>query len=247
MRVLLTIDIGNSFIKWGLHNGTRWLIQDKVATDTVSLLKQQWDSLSEQPNSIIISHVASQSVIEQLSGLLSVWPVSPQWIKALPFQCGVHNGYADPYQLGCDRWAALIAARKLQKQSCLVINVGTTITVDALSASGKFIGGIILPGPNLMLCSLKTNTEKLCDDVGSYQNFPTNTISATYSGVIQSAVGSIERMRHLFFEHLGDEPFCIISGGGAHVLLPFINFPLKVVENLVLEGLVVIAATSEQI
>jgi type III pantothenate kinase len=249
MCILLTIDSGNSFIKWGIHDGSKWLIQNKAATNDFSSLKAQWDNLPVQPVSIIISHVANQIVRDTLSDLLSVWSVSPHWVKALPFQCDVYNGYTDPSQLGCDRWMALIAARHLLQQSCLVINVGTAMTVDALSGSGQFLGGIIVPGPNLMLRSLKENTEQLDDNVGSYQDFPSNTSNAIFSGVVQTALGSIERMRCLLSEQLElGQPLnnCIISGGGAHILMPYINFPIRIIDNIVLEGLVIVAAKSGQ-
>ncbi len=247
MRILLAIDSGNSFIKWGIHDGTQWLIQNKVANYDFSSLQTQWDDLSVQPAAIIISHVAAQNVRDELSDLLLIWSVSPHWVKVFPSQCGVYNGYTDPSQLGCDRWMALIAARHLLQQSCLVTNVGTAMTVDALSDSGQFLGGIILPGVNLMLRSLKENTAQLDDTAGSYQDFPSNTNNAIFSGAIQSALGSIERMRQLLSEQLGYSlNNCIISGGGAHILLPYINFPVRIIDNIVLEGLVIVAAESAE-
>jgi len=247
VHILLVIDSGNSFIKWGIHDGTQWLIQNKVANNDFSSLQTQWDDLTVQPSAIMISHVANQFVRDKLFNLLSFWSVSPHWVKALSSQCNVYNGYTDPSQLGCDRWVALIAARHLLQQSCLVINVGTAMTVDALSDSGRFLGGIILPGVNLMLRSLKENTAQLDDTAGSYQDFPSNTNNAIFSGAVQSALGSIERMRQLLSEQLG-YPLknCIISGGGAHILLPYINFPVRIIDNIVLEGLVIIAAESAE-
>ncbi len=246
MHILLAIDSGNSFIKWGINDGTQWLVQNKVANNDLSSLQAQWDHLFVQPTVILISHVANQNVGDKLSNLLSIWSVSPHWVKVLPSQCGVINGYTDPSQLGCDRWMALIAVRHLLQQSCLVINVGTAMTVDALSDTGQFLGGIILPGVNLMLSSLKENTAQLDDTAGSYQDFPSNTQNAIFSGAVQSAIGSVERMRHLLSEQLG-YPLknCIMSGGGAHILLPYINFPVRIIDNIVLEGLVVVAAESD--
>ncbi len=248
MNLILAIDSGNSFVKWGIHDGIQWLVQNKVATNNLSTLEAQWDNLSMEPTSIVISHVSNQSVQDILSGLLSVWPISIYWVKARPFQCGVYNGYTDPYQLGCDRWVALIAARQFfLQQSCLVINVGTALTVDGLSDSGQFLGGIIFPGPYLMFRSLKENTEQLDAVVGSYQDFPSNTSNAIFSGVIQSALGAIERMSSLFSVQLKCPlKNCIISGGGAHLLVPYINFPIRSIENIVLEGLVIVAKESGQ-
>jgi len=246
MSLILAVDSGNSFIKWGLHDGVQWVVQNKVPLNNLSTLEAQLDNLSMKPTSIVISHVSNQAVRAKLSGLLSVWPISLHWVKSKPFQCGVYNGYTDPYQLGCDRWMALIAARQyFIQQSCLVINVGTALTVDGLSDSGHFLGGIIFPGPYLMFQTLNENTEQLDAEVGNYQDFPSSTNNAIFSGVIQSAIGAIERMRSLFSEQLMCSlENCIISGGGAHILMPYINFPIRSVDNLVLEGLVIVAKQS---
>ncbi|MCH9637926.1 MAG: type III pantothenate kinase [Betaproteobacteria bacterium] len=248
MSLILAIDSGNSFIKWGIHDGIQWQALNKVAIKNITTLEAQWVNLSVKPTSIVISHVSNQFIRDKLSDLLSVWPISVHWVKSIPFQCGVYNGYTDPHQLGCDRWMSLIAARQyLFQQSCLVINVGTALTVDCLSDSGQFLGGIIFPGPYLMLRSLEENTEQLEAEIGSYQDFPSCTNNAIFSGVIQSALGAIERMRSLFSVQL-QRPLknCIVSGGGAHLIVPYINFPITIIENIVLEGLAIVAKESGQ-
>ncbi|MFO5197633.1 type III pantothenate kinase, partial [Salmonella enterica subsp. enterica serovar Typhimurium] len=61
---------------------------------------------------------------------------TPEFIASCADQCGVRSGYDDPAQLGVDRWAALIGARRLCDGACLVVNAGTALTVDALSDEG---------------------------------------------------------------------------------------------------------------
>lgn len=241
MSYLLAIDSGNSYVKWGLHNGNQWIKQGKVFYDNVSSLEKEFIVLPK-PTSIVISHVAREITRDKLNRLISIWPIKPQWITAQMFQCGVSNGYSDPNQLGGDRWAALIAAWKSQHHACLVINVGTAMTIDVLSDSGKFLGGIILPGAYLMLKSLQSGTQIINAESGNYEDFPMNTNDAIQSGVIQCLVGAIERMYNLLSIQL-DHPVecCIISGGGATILKPFVVFPIKVIDNLVLEGLVIIS------
>lgn len=244
MPYLLAIDSGNSFVKWGLHNGNQWVKHGKVFYDNVFTLEKDFIDLPE-PTSIIISHVARAITRNQLCKLISIWPIKPQWITAHSLQCGVSNGYWDPNQLGCDRWAALIAAWRIQHHACLVINVGTAMTIDVLSESGKFLGGVILPGAHLMLESLQLGTQLINIETGNYKDFPVNTNDAIQSGVMQCLLGAIERMYNLLSLQL-DHPVesCIIGGGGALMLMPFIKFPIKVIDNLVLEGLVIIADDS---
>lgn len=244
MSYILAIDSGNSFVKWGLFNHGQWLKQGKVFYDKVDHLASDFNNLA-LPETIVISHVARPATKKQICELISAWPVMPYWIQARSFQCGVSNGYSDPSQLGCDRWAALIAAWRMHQNACIVISVGTAVTIDALSESGKFLGGIILPGIQLMLKSFQHNTQLINADSGIYDDFPVNTGSAIQSGIIHSIVGAIERMHNLLSVHI-DHPVetCIMSGGGASLLIPFIKIPTKVIDNLVLEGLVVIAENS---
>lgn len=242
---LLAIDSGNSFLKWGVHDGKNWLIQDKVAQSNLLSLKEIWSQIPE-PASIIISCVAHKLLREKLSLLLSYWPIEPRWISALPRQCGVSNGYVNPFQLGSDRWAALVAAWSIQQQSCLVINVGTAMTIDALSIEGKFIGGIILPGQQLMFESLESNTQLDSFQNGCYEDFPCNSSNAIYNGVIHSLIGAMERMHFLLSQYSNQSVGnCIISGGGSTLLLPYIKLPYQAINNLVLEGLKIIASDTQ--
>ncbi len=246
MSYLLAIDSGNSFIKWGLHDGQNWLVLDKVSHGKIDSLAQVWQNLQE-PSAVIVSHVAGIRIRNKLSLLLSNWATVPQWITAIPHQCGVNNGYSLPAQLGCDRWAALIAGWHLTQHACLVINVGTAMTVDALSDSGDFLGGTITPGPDLMMRILEHKTTMHHLDAGEFKDFPVCTADSVHSGIVQALLGAIERARNKLCSTL-DHPVgsCIISGGGAPVLLPHINFPFKFIDSLVLEGLVIIACDSSQ-
>lgn len=238
---LLVIDSGNSCVKWGLFNKNSWLSQNGVSYDDIFKLKKEFSVLPE-PNLIIISHVARDETKNEICKSISPWSIQPIWHRSQSYQCGVLNCYSDPEQLGSDRWAALIAAWNIEHKACLVINVGTALTIDTLTDSGKFLGGIILPGFDLMLNSLYYGTQLKPDKSGAYQNFPVNTQNAIHSGIIQSMVGAIDRLYDILSTQLTHSSInCIISGGNAFLLSPFIKYPTKIVDNLVLEGLIVIA------
>ncbi|UJP03416.1 MAG: type III pantothenate kinase [Nitrosomonas sp.] len=237
----LVIDSGNSFVKWGLFNNDHWLTQNSISYDDVSDLEIEFSVFSE-PYLIIISHVARDETKNEICKFISRWPTQPIWHHSQSYQCGVSNGYSNPNQLGSDRWAALIAAWNIEHKACLVINAGTAVTIDTLSDSGKFLGGIILPGVHLMLNSLYSGTQLERNKSGVYKNFPVNTQNAILSGIIQSLVGAIDRMHDILSAQLKHSSInCIISGGNASLLSPFIRYPTKIIDNLVLEGLVVIA------
>jgi type III pantothenate kinase len=238
--LFLLVDSGNTNIKWALRDGLSWLQKGAVAQEESTLLAQEWQKLRE-PSCIIVSNVAGPKVRAELSILFSRWAVEPSWISAAAYQCGVRNYYTDPAQLGSDRWAALIAAWQMERQGCLVVDVGTAMTVDALSDTGEFLGGIITPGFDLMRKNLVHNTAVPNEPGGKFCDYPDSTADAIYSGVTHAMAGAIERMGTLLANTLGHVPVCILSGSGAQRLQPQLNVSVKVVDNLVLEGLFAIA------
>jgi len=241
MSHILAIDSGNTFIKWGFYDHSDLVFQGKVKHDENAILAQAWQNLPE-PSYIIVSNVAGDIAQKNLVELCSSWITKLHWVTAVRRQCGVRNFYTDPGQLGSDRWAALVAAWNLELQSSLVINIGTAMTVDALSDSGDFLGGLILPGPDLLFNVLKAHTAIPCTNLGKFEQFPVCTSDAIYSGVIQSLVGAIERMNQVLCMHLGySMQNCIISGGASSLILPHLRIQTTVIDNLVLEGLFLIA------
>jgi type III pantothenate kinase len=237
--IVLAIDAGNTRIKWGLHDGSRWRARAWVATAQAGRLKAAFARLP-RPEAIVISNVAGSSLRDKLRKTLPPAP-APQWIKSRREQAGVRSSYAVPAQLGCDRWAALIGAYRLFGAAAVVVNAGTALTVDALTADGVFAGGMIAPGVELMRRALAENTAGLKLRPGRFSFFPDATGDAIMSGTINASCGAIERMAR-FLEDAGQAaPLCMISGGGAALLAPHLNLEVKLVDNLVLEGLLAIA------
>ncbi|MSQ71847.1 MAG: type III pantothenate kinase [Betaproteobacteria bacterium] len=194
-----------------------------------------------KPSRIIVASVAGAAARAAIEAALQGLPVAAQWLTPRASQCGVSNSYADPAQLGADRWAALIAARHLHTGPGLVVNAGTATTIDVLSAEGVFSGGVILPGLDLMKRSLAAGTAGLPLASGSFAEEPRTTADAIESGALQAHAGAIERM----FTRLpkgGLGGVCFLSGGSALKIAGRLTIPVRVIENLVLEGLVRIVA-----
>jgi type III pantothenate kinase len=183
---------------------------------------------------VIGTNVAGESVRAKIQEALGMEPV---WVSACSEQCGVRSGYAQPGQLGADRWAALIGARHLVQGACVVANAGTTMTVDALSADSIFLGGFIVAGFELMRDTLARNTAQLKRQEGRFAFFPDNTGDAIASGAINALAGAVERMVNFVRATGEDEPVVLVSGGGAQHLVPYLGGDVRAVDNLVLEGL----------
>jgi type III pantothenate kinase len=234
--MILAVDCGNSRLKWGVYDVSGWRTQGTLPLDTLEQLAAIWSRLS-RPTRIIAANVAGAQARAVIEAALRVFPVDAQWLTPRSQQCGVSNCYADPAQLGADRWAALIAVRHMHRGPALVINAGTATTIDLLSAEGVFRGGVILPGLELMKRSLAAGTSDLPLASGTFVEEPRNTTDAIESGALQAHAGAIERM----FARLPAGGVSFLSGGAALKIAGRLTMPVKVVENLVLEGLVRVA------
>jgi type III pantothenate kinase len=247
----LLIDIGNTFLKWGLfRSGTSGIARENrlesghVLLEEIPALAAQFTKF-RAPAQIVISNVAGTRVRSTMIRVIEVWPdaPSPHWVIPQEEQFGIVNRYRNPAQLGSDRWAALIGARQLLgAQPALVVVCGTATTIDFLTAEGVFEGGVILPGVGLMLRALHLHTAALPDADGEYVETPTQTVDAIASGCQHAQAGAIERLYHL---HLPKQPglICLLSGGAARALSPRLTIPFELQDNLALEGLFHIAQT----
>jgi type III pantothenate kinase len=235
--MILAIDCGNSRLKWGLYGDGAWRKSGAVPVAEIAGLETDLKKIAA-PEKVVVSNVAGGSVLRQLMEFLSRLPVAPVWAESKRSECGVTNNYEEPAQLGPDRWAALIGAWSLRRGPCLVVCAGTATTADILKRDGTFAGGVILPGIDLMKRSLARNTARLPFAEGKISEEPRNTADAIETGCVLAQAGAIERI----FAALEPGAMCMLSGGAAARIAPRLHVPTQVVDNLVLEGLLRIAA-----
>jgi len=244
---ILAIDSGNTRIKWGYRDGETWtrvgvLTHDESAGLAAAL------ALLPAPDRVAIANVAGGGAARVIEAACMPL-VKPEaqsssivWAASRPVQCSVVNRYADAAQLGVDRWAALIGARHSHAGACLVVCAGTATTVDMLSSSGEFRGGVILPGVALMKQSLASNTAQLPFAEGAYVDEPRNTADAIETGVLHAQAGAIGRMyAQLERSEGGGNVMCLISGGAAAGIATCLAISYRLSDHLVLDGLAKIA------
>jgi type III pantothenate kinase len=242
----LAVDVGNTRLKWALYSAPK---PDAVAIAHGAVFLEAIDGLAEGqwrdlpvPSSMLGSIVAGEGVRRRTEEQLELWDVEPRWVVSAASACGVTNGYDHPTRLGVDRWVALIGARHRvlatgAPRPALVVMVGTAVTVDALDASGHFLGGLILPGFGLMLRALEMGTAGLKAPTGEAVDFPTNTSDALMSGGADAIAGAVERMHRKLMRRCGQEPVLLMSGGAAVKLASISDLPFETVETLIFEGL----------
>jgi len=231
--MILAVDCGNSRLKWGLHENGGWRKTGAVPLSEMGRLEKSWRGLVPA-DKVVVANVAGRSVRNRLETVFARRSMVPAWVKAKRHECGVTNGYGRPDQLGPDRWAALIGAWSILRGPCLVVTAGTATTVDVLRGDGRFVGGVILPGLDLMKRSLTRGTAELPFARGRFSAEPRNTADAIETGCLLAQAGAIERA----FATMEHGAACVLAGGAARRIARHLNIPVRLVDNLVLEGLV---------
>jgi type III pantothenate kinase len=263
--MLLTIDAGNTRTKWAVFNKAGEITNDG-ACDNHALSTADLSPSALMYERVIISNVAGEAHAYLLAEKLAPYAMSVRWIKSTTLACGLSNRYDQAETLGTDRWAALIAAWHIKQAPCVVVNAGTAVTIDALSvepqihtSQAAFIGGLILPGLNLMQQSLGLAAAQLPKlDLAANSTAPAhidifakNTADAIYAGALHAIVGAIilmvRELNVLYKQaHHKQAPFIVISGGNAPIIYKLLmkECPLMemtqqalIVDNLVLQGL----------
>jgi type III pantothenate kinase len=233
--MIVAIDAGNTRTKWAVLDASGKVVSQGMAEN--AQLDQLEGTTWHGCRRAVLSNVAGVAVAEKIAHLCQRLGLPLLTIQSTHAACGVTNRYAEPAQLGTDRWAALIAAWHLYRQPCIVATAGTALTVDALSSKGEFCGGLIVPGSRMMRHSMVDGAADLSAQSGQLDAFPVNTGDAMYSGTLFAMAGAVERMRHALQEKEGRAPRCIVSGGDAAMLLAALPSPAKIADNLVLHGL----------
>ncbi|RJG04878.1 type III pantothenate kinase [Noviherbaspirillum cavernae] len=256
--MVLLIDAGNTRVKWALipgrdldlpHKLGQWAASGSIERAQVRQLADIWRDANI--SRVVLSNVAGPAMREELEQTmalaLGLKPVPLEWFGSVAQLAGVRNKYRNPAQLGCDRFASAIGAHALFPDAPLIVaTCGTATTIDAVTADGVFVGGMILPGLGLMATALAKNTAQLpqvAEHIALSEPFADNTDAAIVSGCIAAQAGAIERAVAAHARNHSDVQ-CILAGGAAHLIAPHLSVPYRKVDNLVLIGLQIVAGTS---
>ena len=248
----LAIDIGNTRLKWALYDagrpGAASLAQGAEFLENIDKLSDgPWQAFAA-PQRMLGCSVAADAVKRRVEEQMEeLWDVPAHWVVSSASEAGLTNGYDHPTRLGADRWVAMIGAwhrlraRGGPARPMVLAMIGTAVTVEAVDAQGRFLGGFILPGHGIMLRALESGTAGLHVPTGEVRRFPTNTSDALTSGGTYAIAGAIERMVKHLRESTGLEPACFLTGGAGWKMAPSLAEPFELVESLILDGLLEIA------
>ena len=245
----LLLDIGNTRIKSAVWHDAKLSQHHAVAhaglpvEQLQSQLLQRYGSV----DSVWVSNVAGAEIASRIHhAVQQLWKIEPVFVTTAAMYGDVRNAYPQPEKLGVDRWMCLLAAHALHTgaQVNLIVSIGTAMTLDALGAEGLHRGGLIVPGPDLMINSLLHNTSDIAvhsaDGEASDTFFADNTLGAIQQGAARATAALIEcAYRHLA---INESLKVLITGGAASRVMPLLGVPAVEIPDLVLQGLAVVAA-----
>ncbi|NOX09026.1 MAG: type III pantothenate kinase [Gammaproteobacteria bacterium] len=247
--MILLVDIGNSRMKWAwLVDG---VVQDSQAVDCedltpAKLANKAWEKLEGIPERVMIASVAAAKLNKGIVAWMSRhWKVKADMVKSQAEFSGVQNAYLEPALLGVDRWSTLLAARSITGGAACIIDCGSAITIDVLSACGEHLGGLIAPGLTTMTRCLVDKTEAIAamkESSGEVSLLARDTYAAVHVGSLYAVVALIDRVISDLRLELRGGFRIFITGGEAKKLMPLLDDRSTFEPDLVLKGLACILA-----
>lgn len=264
---ILTVDVGNTFIRFGLFAEDSAAAQEcPLATCEIttppSITADEARMRLAQVMGALSADAGKPGALVPAAAVLScvVPALERPWKAALSRTCtgrvltvgpGLKTGmpvhYDDPAEIGPDRIADAVAARAVCGSPCIVIDLGTTTNIEVIDAHGTFVGGVIAPGLALGARSLSAAAARLPQVEPSA---PTHVIGrntrvgAEGSGVVLGEVARIDGMLDMVLAEMRatkaageDSVPIVITGDDAEALASLVGHSLTVDDALTLRGL----------
>jgi len=246
--MLLVVDVGNTQTHFGTYEGGELVEHWRFATVR--------DSTADEIGAALRNLVELRGVeLEQIDSSIvssTVPQLGPQWLEMTErylghemlvvgpgFKTGMPLRYDNPREIGADRLVNAVAAYERTQGACIVVDFGTAITYDPVSAKGEYLGGIISPGVEISVEALASRAAKLpkVDLEPPRALIGKSTIEAIRSGVIYGFAAMVDGIVGRLLEEMGEETATIATGGLAHHIVPFTERIDEIDDLLTLEGL----------
>jgi type III pantothenate kinase len=254
----LLVDAGNTRLKWSVvRAGKLGALQAAAVADPRAFAT--WLARAPRFEKVAVCSVAGPATERALrAALRKAGAPAPEFVRSSARAAGVRNSYRDPARLGNDRWIGAVAAWHLAGcfRAICAVSVGTALTIDVVDHDGAHLGGLIAPGPTLMLQSLLRDTAGIAPraaasaaarrrgsaDTGSLSAMlATDTRPAIELGCVSAAAALIDRTVTDVTRRLRGRPVVFLTGGGADAVAPLLRSACKRRDDLVLRGLAILA------
>ena len=240
----LLLDLGNSALKWSLL-GPQGLSEPESHVHMCDPATAQW-ALEEarldysQITQACICNVADPELEQVVIHFLESH-VPVKQVKVESGAYGLTCAYDDVSRFGADRWVSMIAAHNLYPdQAKLVVDIGTAVTLDGITASGAHLGGQILPGIEMMQYSLGRGTAQVgfvSNDPSAPPWFCNSTEQGVDSGTRHAVACLIESTYAQLTSTHGSDSVLVVTGGGLEMIKPLIRVTMQSEPTLIFQGL----------
>lgn len=241
--MILELDCGNTFIKWRLL-GRESAVAGGFADSDQALVRAIQGRVVQLRACRLVSVRSDDETTALIALLEQTFAVRCHRACPATELAGVVNGYEQYQRLGLDRWLAVVGAYQLSRRACLVIDLGTAVTSDFVTADGRHLGGFICPGVPLMRTQLCTHTRRTrydSDEAGvALSDFSPggSTAEAVERGCLLMLRGFVCGQLDIAAECLGNVFDVFLAGGDAPLVVDVIP-GARVVPDLVFIGLAI--------
>jgi type III pantothenate kinase len=243
--MLLVVDVGNTQTHFGVFAPggesvqehwrfatVRESTRDELGAALSNLLALRGMAFKDVTASIVSSTVPQLS--EQWTQMAGSYLGHEMLVVGPAIRTGMPIRIDNPREVGADRLVNAVAAYERVKSTCVVVDFGTAITYDAVSAAGEYLGGIITPGAEISIDALYERAAKLpkVELAEPRSLIGKSTVDAIRSGIVYGFAGQVEGIVRRLRGELGVETVVIATGGLAGVLTPFIRETIDEVDEL---------------
>ncbi|MDP3766736.1 MAG: type III pantothenate kinase [Dehalococcoidia bacterium] len=247
--MLFTIDVGNTTITLGLFEGEElratWRIateRDRLADEYAVILLGLLNIAGIRADEI--TDAALSSVVPDLVPVFEAVCRRQLGVKPLVVGTGTRTGvrilYDTPRDVGADRVADVVGAiGRFGPPPLVIVDLGTALVFDAVSAEGDYLGGALAPGLGIAAEALYERAAKLypVELTRPPSAIGKNTVAAIQSGLLYGYVALIEGMVARFVQELGGTAKVIGTGGWAELIASETKVFDAVDPDLTLHGL----------
>ena len=236
----LLLDVGNSRAKWRIESMFQEEIGGVFRTDDILSELGKLPLRTYTVRVAIVSWVGPADLKLEVDTVFDRSRIDRVYATGRDEYEGLVNGYLEPFRLGADRWVALFYAWKKYAKNCIIVDVGTAVTIDHLAENGRHLGGVIIPGVTTMVQSLNSRTSQIHVDAtlapGRHGIPGRTTTEAVSRGAVLAVAGAIREsclqgpLRDL-------EVLKLVTGGGSEYVLPILGPQWVHEPDLLLDGL----------